>query len=202
MKSVQTAIAAILVLGNAVVWRGAFAPDRRFDFAGFADRLRTICPAARFESVQFEDRSLLPDDHAFFTSSEAAEAWCTVYVGYYPRQGLLEEEAHDPLVCYQAQGYRIVDGPREAAMGGITVARLTVEQDGDQRVAVYWCQETHQSTAPHGSARWWRRLATGRSDLAWIRVEIEPIGTGTDLSVDWRRRILAIADAVRASMPR
>ena len=98
-----------------------------------------------------------------------------VYVGYYgtARGGRPE---HTPPVCYDAQGWEVVDS-REVELDptrGLRATRMTVAQAGERHLVLFWYR-SKQRTGILGLMglsleRLRSRLTSGRADGALVRV--------------------------------
>jgi EpsI family protein len=111
--------------------------------------------------------------------------WIAVYVGYYgtARGGRPE---HTPPVCYDSQGWEIVDS-REVELDparGLRATRMTVAQAGERHLVFFWYR-SRQRTGILGLTglsleRLRSRVTTGRADGALVRVStpVERDGVG------------------------
>jgi EpsI family protein len=106
--------------------------------------------------------------------------WIAVYVGYYgtARGGRPE---HTPPVCYDSQGWEIVDS-REVELDparGLRATRMTVAQAGERHLVLFWYR-SQQRTGIVGLTglsleRLRSRITSGRADGALVRVST-PLG--------------------------
>jgi EpsI family protein len=107
-------------------------------------------------------------------------AWIAVYVGYYgtARGGRPE---HTPPVCYDSQGWEIVDS-REVELDparGLRATRITVAQAGERHLVLFWYRSRERtgivSLTGLSLERLRSRVTTGRADGALVRVR-PPVG--------------------------
>jgi len=103
----------------------------------------------------------------------------TLYIGYY-RSAAKVGAAHDPLVCFTGQGWRIVErGKGKHQLPGtenltINYATMIAEQQSEKEYLVYWFQ-TNDSTASgtfeQKTQMLWQRLKNvPREENAFVRV--------------------------------
>lgn len=151
------------------------------------------------EALSFEDavvEELKADDILVRRYEDGPEvAWLCVVYNRHRRYG-----AHDPLLCYESQGYLIEDrGSRRIDTGAGTpleVVRFEADRSRDQRLVYYWWTTEGLTTTDADAFR--RRMAvTGalenRSWGAFVRVETLIGPDGRDAAArrldDFARRV-------------
>jgi len=171
----------VLIVGNLLLWppRLASGKSRGFDFDSFAAAVRELFPSSSLAGKRLAD-PLLPETNLYLAST--AGPLLTVYVGYYPMQGLLAEEPHPPEVCYQVQGWTLLHTPEPVVVDDgdfrFKIQRASVALGTHVRTVYFWRQEAGGlPSGPDTSEGWaqhyWYRFHSGRSDLAWVRVEVD-----------------------------
>ncbi len=99
-----------------------------------------------------------------------------IYVGFYLGVGQLGAGAHDPALCYPAQGWEVIDSrsinlPLENA-DKVRVQLMRALRDGRQQLVLYWIQPAYRQPT------WWAkeqvlRIAdalTGHDQYAFVRL--------------------------------
>ena len=96
--------------------------------------------------------NLLNLDDYLFRSFEKGEQAVTLYVGYY-RTAKKVGAAHDPLVCFQGQGWGITDRlharfPLSGAPGlTLSFSSMIAERQGEKELIVYWFQTNRRTSS-------------------------------------------------------
>ena len=195
MNAASAVTLGVLLCANVLVWRvRAGAPEAGFDSDSFVAACGEAFSPFELERVRFEDEGLLPEGYIYLEGVEE-QPWMSVYAGYFGGGGLLREEPHDPAVCYVALGWEIVRLPEETRVGDRTVRRIVVERDGERVAAYYWAERPHAGGV-------WDQLVSGRTDLVWVRIELEGDVPSTPESAKaLTRRIQRIARAASAALP-
>jgi len=107
----------------------------------------------------------------------------TLYVGYY-RTAAKVGASHDPLVCFQGQGWKVVERshgsyPLTIASGLIlTYSAMIAERQGERELIVYWFQTNGKTSANTFSQKIDMvsdRLTGHGEDSAFVRITT-PIG--------------------------
>jgi EpsI family protein len=139
------------------------------------------------------------DDYLFRSFRKGQQA-VTIYVGYYRTAGKVGA-AHDPLVCFQGQGWEIVERSRGSytlvgAPGlSLSYSSMIAERQGERELIVYWFQTNGRTSASTFSQKvdMVRDRLFGRGeDNAFVRIT-SPIGDGTQESA--RKRIFDFVEA-------
>lgn len=124
------------------------------------------------------EEALKLDDYLFRTYRRDKDA-VTLYIGYY-RSAAKVGAAHDPLVCFTGQGWRIVQrgegkhqlaGPDKLA---INYSSMIAEQQSDKEFIIYWFQTNNATSAGtfgQKSQMLWQRLRNvPAEENAFVRV--------------------------------
>jgi EpsI family protein len=137
------------------------------------------------ESFVMEDRiieALLLDDHQYRAYQRNQEK-VTLYIGFY-RTAKKVGAAHDPLVCFTGQGWRIGGRTQgNLSLGAIPGRRIsyssmTAERQGERELILYWFQTNGTASAGTLSqkvAMVWDRLNGCGEENAFVRLST-PIG--------------------------
>lgn len=117
------------------------------------------------------------DDYIFQPFARGNEL-VTLYVGYY-RSAKKVGAAHDPLVCFQGQGWRITDRKtgeyhltRHSGLR-ISYSSMIVQRHEERQLIVYWFQadgEATASTPVQKVAMLWDKLLGKNEDNAFVRI--------------------------------
>jgi EpsI family protein len=125
-----------------------------------------------------------------------------LYVGYYLTGGKVGA-AHDPLVCFPGQGWRISDQRRlQLAVPGhppLDASLLTAELGQHKELVLYWFQAydtTNAGTFHQKLSLLWKKLRAQGQDNAFVRVTV-PLA---DDNAESRQQVLK--DFVAAFYPR
>jgi EpsI family protein len=134
--------------------------------------------------LSFDDATMeyLDADDLIVRRYERGEevVWLTIIYHRSKRYG-----AHDPILCYQSEGYAVLDhAPRdldEGSSGSRAVNRFRAVRPRGERLVYYWWTTAGMTTADVGEFR--RRLAfsgvlEGGSWGAFVRVETPVVGGG------------------------
>jgi EpsI family protein len=152
--------------------------------------------------------NMLKLDDYIFRSYEKGEQAVTLYVGYYRTAGKVGA-AHDPLVCFQGQGWGIVDRSHgRCILAGASGLKLSyssmiAERQGERLLIVYWFQTNGRTAADTFSQKVdmvRNRLFGHGEDNAFVRITT-PIGDGTQ-EESARKRIFDFVDAFYPSFNR
>lgn len=152
-------------------------------------------------------RQIRPDFHTFRLYEAVGRNPVAVYVGLY-RGRAAREAAHDPRICYPAQGWEILaedtlhlelPGERER----LRATALHLELDGTDREALYWFQPAGRWPGPYLSEQL-RQIASGllgSPQYAFVRLEtMESAAVETDPMADLRDFAARLAHPVRAAV--
>ncbi|NVN91789.1 MAG: EpsI family protein [Desulfuromonadales bacterium] len=124
------------------------------------------------------------DDHLFRRFQEGTQT-VTLYIGYY-RTAKKVGAAHDPLVCFQGQGWTIVERsqgsyPLTRSSGlMLSYSSMIAERQGERELIVYWFQTNGRTSANTFSQKVDMvrdRLFGHGEDNAFVRIT-SPIGEG------------------------
>jgi EpsI family protein len=161
--------------------------------------------AAEDEQLDAEALAVIePDAHVLrrYESEHDAPIW--VYVGLYAGRAGYGRGAHDPEVCYPAQGWEIMESePVSLAVadGALAGRRLTAQRDGRQEAVIYWFQPAGRWPRSGGLEQIWRvgDAVQGRSQYAFVRLSAPVVrGSVPDLAAFAR----ALAPDLRAAVER
>ncbi|MHC4515650.1 MAG: hypothetical protein ACYS5W_18380 [Planctomycetota bacterium] len=217
MKKRDWMLLGILLAGNLLVWADrlvtAVTPVG-FDFKTFEQDVRRTFDKSQLVARPFVAGGLVPESHLHLRAEDKKDPLYSVYLGQYPRLGILAAEPHDPEICYQAAGYGILSGPEDVFVqaGGSRHALRRIEVSGwdvDGKeltlTTYYWHQLAGRmpgtgSDLPGPFAQARARYVEGRSDLVWVRVELR--GSGKHLDTDLQQRLLALMHSAATAMRR
>ena len=155
-----------------------------------------------FSSVPLSEsivNELMLDDYLFRNYIRGREP-INLYVGYY-NSARKVGSAHDPLVCFQGQGWRIASREKgHHQLAGdperqIAYAALVVERERHQELVIYWFQAdgtTSDNTFRQKLSMVWQRLSGGSENNAFVRIN-SPIGDESPELV--KQRIFDFIDA-------
>lgn len=121
-------------------------------------------------------RELMLDDYLFRSFGQESNP-VTLYIGYYQSAGKVGA-AHDPLVCFQGQGWRISDRHKASyqlpdGSHQISYASLVAERLGHRELLIYWFQagdKTASSTFAQKLRMIWLKLTGGTMNNAFVRI--------------------------------
>lgn len=189
-------VLSILVAGNLLLVADSVRDrgQRSFDLAAVAARTREVLGEPGLARVRFAEESLLPDDYLYLEAPVGRPVQ-SVYVGYHPRQGPFQGTPHDPTVCYRSFGWSIERWPEPVAVPGAPeepvawAEQMLVRRDDERRVVLYWLQASGRLPGREGGSGLWDRLWSGRSDLVWVRLEIDPEEIAFPLDARWAARL-------------
>jgi EpsI family protein len=191
-----------LLMGN---WLAASA-------SGVAAVAHPELPARVGEWIAAEDEELdaevlaviEPDAHVMrrYETEHGGAIW--VYVGLYAGRAGYGRGAHDPEVCYPAQGWEIMESePVSVALadGELAARRLIAQRDGRQESVIYWFQPAGRWPRIGAAEQLWRvgDAVGGRSQYAFVRLSAPVVrGKAPDLAAFAR----ALAPDLRALVER
>ncbi len=195
MKPIERRVLAILLCGNILLWSDRFSPrdERSFDFESFQEQAREAFAGSELVEALFEPNPLLPDQYLYMEGT-TQDPWFSVYVGYYPGQGLMGDEPHDPRVCYQVAQFEtlqedVLELTSPEFEAPLYLNRILLQHHSmpdaagtvqtSQRIAYYWRHAMGElpTRSSGGLATLWQlpsRILSRRSDLAWVRLELLP----------------------------
>jgi EpsI family protein len=139
-------------------------------------------------------------DDYLFRGFEKGKQTVTIYIGYYRTAGKVGA-AHDPLVCFQGQGWGIVEraGGRCTVAGNpdlsVSYSSMIAERNGEKELIVYWFQANERSSDNTLSQKVDMvrdRIFGHGEDNAFVRITT-PIGDGKPEEA--RKRIFDFVDA-------
>jgi len=141
------------------------------------------------------EEALKLDDYLFRTYQQGSDK-VSLYIGYY-RSAAKIGAAHDPLVCFTGQGWRIVSrGEGKHQLTGpenltINYATMVAEQQSDKELIIYWFQTngtTSAGTFGQKAQMLLQRLSNvPREENAFVRVSTRMEGDSPELA---KQRIL------------
>jgi EpsI family protein len=139
------------------------------------------------------------DDYLFRRFKEGRKA-VTLFVGYY-RTAKKVGAAHDPLVCFQGQGWSITEQARGlytlTGSPGLTVSysSMIVEHQGEREMIVYWFQTNGRTSANTFTQKvdMVRDRFFGQGeDNAFVRIT-SPVGEGSSAAA--QKKIFGFVEA-------
>jgi EpsI family protein len=137
---------------------------------------------ARFPMEARIVEALMLDDY-LFQSFEHGKDFVTLYIGYY-RTAKKVGAAHDPLVCFQGQGWQLKNRRRgdyvltRDPKLNISYSSMIAERQDQRELIVYWFQANGKASAntySQKSAMFRDRLFGRGEDNAFVRISV-PIG--------------------------
>lgn len=145
------------------------------------------------------EEALLLDDYLFRTYQRGNDK-VSLYIGYY-RSAAKVGAAHDPLVCFTGQGWRIINrGNGKHALAGtenltINYSSMVAEQQAEKEFILYWFQTndtTSAGTFGQKTQMLWQRLCNvPREENAFVRVSTRMEGTSPEAS---KKKLLEFVD--------
>ena len=161
---------------------------------------------------RFENEAQLPSQYLYLESTESGRPLLSVYLGYYPGQGLLDGMPHEPAVCYRSHGWDVEQGPQAVSVPAagaeapFEIFYMRVRKDLARRTVLYWFQRAGRRPSGAADGGGWQAeevhgLDTGRSDLMLVRLEADPDRFWLPIDDAWaaaiRGHVLAIDAALR-----
>jgi EpsI family protein len=134
---------------------------------------------ARFPMETRIVEALMLDDY-LFQSFEHGKDLVTLYIGYY-RTAKKVGAAHDPLVCFQGQGWQLKNRRSgdyvltRAPRLKISFSSMIAERQDQRELIVYWFQangKASASTHSQKSAMFRDRLFGRGEDNAFVRISV------------------------------
>lgn len=168
-------------------------------------RLGSWLLAARHELPEDVLQVVRPADYAMRQYASPDRPPIDVYVATYGRLRDLGAGAHDPRLCYPAQGWSVlstapISVPLAGADAGATVeATLLHAQLGDRReLVLYWVQPATRWPSAHALEQLLviRDAVVGEDRYAFVRLAV-PVGATGDKTVDLRDFAREFAPLVR-----
>lgn len=178
LLSILLAVTAILVHGT----RTGSAPAPKVPLRQAFDQLAGWSSSNNQQLSDQIVEELKLDDYLFRSYMNGQQA-VTLYVGYY-RTASKVGASHDPLVCFQGQGWKVVERshgsyPLFTAPGLIiTYSAMIAERQGERELIVYWFQTNRRTSANTFSQKIDMvsdRLLDHGEDSAFVRITT-PIG--------------------------
>ena len=170
----------------------------RNELAGRAVGAVDFWPPEVLEQIQPEKYLLRRYDAA-----DGSALWA--YVGFYKQLSQLGVGAHDPTLCYPAQGWEVME-VREARLpagdGDSLTARLVrAYREGREEVVLYWIQPASRWPGSPASEQLLQVVdaITGRDRYAFVRLSMQS-RRGFDPEPELRRFAEALAPRVRAAV--
>lgn len=217
MKPRDWILVGILGLGNLLVWGERLltaAAPVGFDFEAFEQAARDTWEPSKLVSRPFAPNSVIPEHHLHLRTEDDKDPLYSLYLGQYPRLGILSPEPHDPQVCYQAAGYDLLAGPEDVlleagdqchAIKRIEVRRTRPDGQVLELTTYYWHQLAGrmpgtETGMPGAMLQARARYLEGRSDLVWVRVELR--GCGQHLDPRLRKRLSELMRSAARAMQR
>jgi len=180
----------------------------RFDLARIPDRLGALSLADEQELPAEVLALIAPDAHALRLYADPSGAGIWAYLAFYSGSGAAG--AHDPQVCYPAQGWDIAAlRNREVALGdgrSLTGKLLAANLGGEQELVLYWFQPAGRwpRAAPLELALRGLDALAGRSRYAFVRLSTRVPTADAALQSAAEQRLVdaarALAPAVRATI--
>lgn len=181
MGSISTykiAVLAIVLVATAFLLNGRTSATRvPVSKAALGDVFTDIGKWKGGTGSQLDSRiadELQLDDYLFKTFTLGSDS-VTLYIGYYQSAAKVGA-AHDPLVCFNGQGWHISETSRgkfKLPDNSISYSSMLVERNGEREFVVYWFQTRGEASATTlvqkiDSLR--VRLASSAEDNAFIRL--------------------------------
>lgn len=215
MNTRDWTLVATLAVGNLLVWGERLvstAAPMGFDFGAFEQAARDNWKPSKLVSRPFAPNGVIPESHLHLRADDDKDPLYSIYLGQYPRLGILHPEPHDPQICYQAAGYDLLAGPddillaagdRRHAVKRIEVRRTRSDGEILDLTTYYWHQLAGrmpgtETGMPGAMVQARARYLEGRSDLVWVRVEFR--GRGRHLDAALRKRLLALMQNAASAM--
>lgn len=136
------------------------------------------------------EEALKLDDY-LFKSYKRENDTVTLYIGYY-RSAAKVGSAHDPLVCFTGQGWRIVERSKGThQLPGtdnlkINYSTMIAEQQSEKEFLIYWFQTnntTSSGTFEQKTQMLWQRLRNNpREENAFVRVSTKMEGNSPEIA--------------------
>lgn len=123
------------------------------------------------------EQALFLDDYLFRTYQHDFDK-VTLYIGYYHTAAKVGA-AHDPLVCFTGQGWKITGRSKGTyqltSQAGTTInyALMTAELQSDKELIIYWFQTngaTSNNTASQKVVMAWDRMRRAPEESAFVRL--------------------------------
>lgn len=134
-------------------------------------------------------KELKLDDYLFQAYARNAES-LSLYIGYY-RTAKKVGAAHDPLVCFQGQGWQIKSRENgEVALTRhpelkISYSAMIAEREGERQLIVYWFQANRKATASTHLQKVAMIVDTfsgGGEDNAFVRISTPIAGESSEVA--------------------
>jgi len=134
------------------------------------------------------EEALKLDDY-LFRSYKRDKDTVSLYIGYY-RSAAKVGSAHDPLVCFTGQGWRIVERGKgkHQLKDNLTInyATMIAEQQSEKEYILYWFQTndtTSAGTFEQKAQMLWQRLRNvPREENAFVRVSTKMEGNSPEVA--------------------
>lgn len=196
-RATLLAVALLMLLVGAVAWKFQLRPALRVDATALAS-LPTEIEGWSSREIPLDDNveSML---RATFNVQRAFAhplgdvVW--LYIGYYgtDRGGTPE---HTPRACYRAHGWTLSDfqTPVVDSQRGLRANEVVVEQEGEQRLVLFWYRSYRKTGIlgefALGVDHLLGRLTAGRADGALVRLST-PLEEGGEFAA--RSRLVSLA---------
>lgn len=162
---------------------------------------RNIGPWQCTKSLPMDEKVVkaLDLDDFLYQAYQRDQGDLSLYVGYY-RSAKKVGAAHDPLVCFQGQGWNLRqrDSGKYRLSGHpeftISYSSMLAERQEEKQVIVYWFQVNDKATASTHSqklAMLLDKISGREGENAFVRLSA-PVGTGTPEAA--RERIFRFID--------
>jgi EpsI family protein len=184
MRRLRLALVFVcLALPTGLSYLGGWAGDRDLDAFELGDAPRALGGLRSTGDSALEERviGVIQPSAYLMRSYSDARTRALAYVAFYT--GFSSSAAHDPQVCYPAQGFdigAIRDVPFELADGQRLWSKVFhARQGGYEEVVLHWFQPRDRWPAHPRLEPWVRMLQAfrGRKAYAFVRVSVE-IGAG------------------------
>jgi EpsI family protein len=149
--------------------------------------------------------SIDPDAYVIRLYEAPGQAPITIYVGFYAGRAGYGKGAHDPEVCYPAQGWEILSSDPHAVplanAESLSARLLRVHHQSRKDAVIYWFQPAARWPADGATEQALRLLdaATGRPQYAFVRLSVP--SNGNPAAVEELSAFAGeIAAAVRAAV--
>lgn len=180
-------ILCVVLLATALLVHGTFGksagvPPVKEPLQQVFARIKGLQPAGTLPMDSHIVEELKLDDYLFQSYGRDSRQ-VSLYIGYY-RSAKKVGAAHDPLVCFQGQGWRIITQDtgeyvfKQNPAMGISYATMIAERQEDRQLIVYWFQanrKAYATTYQQKNAMVIDKLLGRNEDNAFVRLSA-PIG--------------------------
>lgn len=180
-QSSRIALMIILLLGVAALRQGIAIRElpKSRNHIPLSQAFRDVAGWPGGASLPMDEKiaaDLRVDDY-LYRNYESGDEGISLYIGYY-QSATKVGAAHDPLVCFKGQGWRIKDrqkGHHQVAGTDFNIdyATMLVERGNQKMMILYWFQADKAALNNSFSQKLkmiWQRLSKGRENNAFVRI--------------------------------